>query len=85
MMHALLILTLFVLLAALLRARSLAKLLAYETSETNNCYAKWRHTEHQLSSMTAKATRLIGDKANLEAKIHTLEFELRRKHRRVRL
>lgn len=85
MTHALLIITLLVLLAALCYARLLKRLLDEEAEEATDAFAKWRHAENQLSVMTAKATRLLGEKAQADYKVRTLESELRKKHRRVRI
>lgn len=85
MTYTLLVITLIVLLAALLYARSLKLLLSYEKEQADKCYASWRHVTHSFDAMAAKATKLIDEKANLDAKVRSLESELRRKHRRVRL
>ncbi len=84
MTHTLLVLTLFVLLAALLYARALQKILAYEKEQADKCFASWRHTTHSFDAMAAKATKLIGEKANAEARIRSLETELLRKQARAR-
>ena len=85
MTYSLLVITLLVLLAALFRVKFLKFQIAREVEETDKCFARWRHTNHQLEAMTTKATKLIGEKANAESRIRQLESELRRKHRRVRL
>ncbi len=84
MTHTLLCFSLFTLLIYLLRCRTLEKLLSYEREQADKCFASWRHTTHELATMTVKATKLIGEKAQAESKIRVLEAELRRKHRRVR-
>lgn len=79
------IIAMLALLVALFRIQFLNKFLALAEDEARDAYTKWRYSEHVLSAANNKITRLIGERAQLQHKIESLQGELRRKHRRVRV
>lgn len=83
-MNIALIVTLLALLVALFRIRFLNSFVSLAEDEARDAYAKWRHSEHLLATANVKIARLIGERADLQHRNESVQFELARQLRRDR-